>query len=342
MLLCSAIGDRDGLQAVPDGLGGVLLTWFDHRPSTAPYEIYAARILPDGSLARGWAANGTVVSDITGPGNEFDPAIASDGAGGAYVVWRREDYTGDPNFVQHLTATGGVAPGWPPFGIRLSQTSSQFDPRAIEDGQGGAIVVWHEGSISRQGIYAQRYTPSGPTPVLLSLVTAEVKADVVDLHWYAAARAGLRATVYRRTQHTNWLSLAGVSATGTGHLRYEDRTVSPGERYAYRLGYLEAGVEQFGAETWVVVPALALALEGFRPNPAAGSPVVAFTLPDASPARLELFDVAGRQVLAREVGSLAAGRQQVSLADAGISPGLYVIRLSRVGRTLSARGVVTR
>ncbi len=56
-----------------------------------------------------------------------------------------------------------------------------------------------------------------------------------------------------------------------------------------------------------------LELEGARPNPAvAGQLTVAFTLPNAEPARLELIDVSGRRLAARDVGSLGPGRHSES------------------------------
>jgi VCBS repeat protein len=85
------------------------------------------------------------------------------------------------------------------------------------------------------------------------------------------------------------------------------------------------------------------ALEGFRPNPALRAPAVAFTLADASPATIEVLDLAGRRVLLREVGGLGAGRHLVPLeSSTRLAPGAYVMRLRQAGRTLSARGVVVR
>jgi VCBS repeat protein len=89
--------------------------------------------------------------------------------------------------------------------------------------------------------------------------------------------------------------------------------------------------------------AIRLALEGFRPNPAFGAPVVAFTLADDSPATIEVLDLAGRRVLRREVGALGAGRHVASLgSNAHLAPGAFVMRLRQAGRTLTARGVVVR
>ena len=140
---------------------------------------------------------------------------------------------------------------------------------------------------------------------------------------------------------SDWATLGTASADGTGHLRYEDASVSPGERYAYRLGYLAAGTEQYTAETWVEVPGLKLALEGLRPNPAVGELLASFTLPSDERARLQLLDVAGRVWLARDVGALGAGSHVVRLSDAGSVPaGMYWLRLTQSDRSLLARGVV--
>ncbi len=185
---------------------------------------------------------------------------------------------------------------------------------------------------------------AGQTPVVLSLVNAEAKAGRVELDWYSPDAAALGASVYRRTASSDWESLGDVVGDGTGHLRYEDRTVSAGVRYVYRLGYLEQGLTRFTAETWVEVPlALTLALEGARPNPSSGALAASFTLPVAQPATLELFDVSGRRIVSREVGSLGAGAHVVDLAPGrSLVAGVYLLRLAQAGRSLNASCVVVR
>jgi hypothetical protein len=76
---------------------------------------------------------------------------------------------------------------------------------------------------------------------------------------------------------------------------------------------------------------LAFALENVRPNPATGRDLtVRFTLPVSAPARLELIDVAGRSVVAREVGAMGAGVHAVNLADGlQVGAGLYFVRLTQ-------------
>jgi len=86
----------------------------------------------------------------------------------------------------------------------------------------------------------------------------------------------------------------------------------------------------------------ALALAGARPNPASGRALkVEFTLATADPARLELFDVAGRRVAAREVGSLGPGPHTLDLAAGKrIAAGIYVIRFSQGRAARTARVAV--
>ena len=135
----------------------------------------------------------------------------------------------------------------------------------------------------------------------------------------------------------------GSAPDGGGRLEYEDRDVSPGTRYGYRLAYVDEGTDRWTSETWVGVPRLELSLRGFQPNPSSGTPTVAFVLAEPSPARLEVYDVAGRRVASREVGGLGVGQHEVRLdAGARLAAGVYAIRLVQNGRALTARGVVTR
>ena len=64
---------------------------------------------------------------------------------------------------------------------------------------------------------------------------------------------------------------AVIEADGVGYLRYEDLAVQTGVRYGYRLGIMDGAVELFVGEAWAVAERQVFALEGIRPNPAAGS-----------------------------------------------------------------------
>jgi hypothetical protein len=179
------------------------------------------------------------------------------------------------------------------------------------------------------------------TPTGLALVDAHSTSKRVELRWFGASMAGVAATVYRRTPHSAWTAVASIAGDGTGMLHFADASVEPGARYGYRLGVREGGAEEFYGETWISVPAPALTLDGLRPNPTSGEAVASFTLPNGSPARLELVDVTGRVWLTRAVGDLGAGSHLVHLGSS-IPVGMYWLRLTQGGRSLLARGVVVR
>lgn len=87
---------------------------------------------------------------------------------------------------------------------------------------------------------------------------------------------------------------------------------------------------------------LGFALAGLRPNPAHGSRMsVEFVMALATPARLELLDVSGRLVAAREVGALGAGRHAIDFAAGRrLPPGLYLVRLTQGADVRTMRAVV--
>jgi len=90
-------------------------------------------------------------------------------------------------------------------------------------------------------------------------------------------------------------------------------------------------------------PAAALALARIWPNPSSLPLHVAFVLPESGPAKLELVDVAGRSVLAHELGASGAGVFDASIgAGASVPPGTYWLRLSQSGHETASRVVILR
>ena len=178
--------------------------------------------------------------------------------------------------------------------------------------------------------------------------TNQSNVGLARVQWSVQNATGPHAAVYRRTSGTPWVSIASVHTDATGHLTYEDRDVAVGTSYGYKLAVSSQRGELLGGETWVSVQAAGVeptpttfALEGARPNPVLDRLTVRFALPDAAPARLELFDLAGRRVTAREVGSLGPGEHAVELGRAaGIPAGIYLVRLTQAARAQTARVVV--
>ena len=141
----------------------------------------------------------------------------------------------------------------------------------------------------------------------------------------------------------DWVKVGTAERDGNDFFHFEDRAVSPGNRYAYRLGLGLPGYEELTDETWVQVPGIELALLGASPNPASESFHVAFTLPNSDAARIDVFDVAGRRVASREVGTLGPGFHTVDLGESReIAMGVFWLRLRQGNRALTAKACLLR
>ena len=333
--VCTAYGPQYNHAMVADGRGGAIVAWADYRDySLNASDLYAQRLLPSGQVA--WMVDGVPLS--RDPRFQHYPSLVADGAGGALVSFQ----TGaDANYVfaQHVMADGAIAPAWDPDGMPLCDFVGQNLPVATTDGRNGMIVAWED---ERGGIYAQQVPGDYPTPTLVTLASVDVEPGRVRLTWFAGSTVAHSAQVYRREGVDGWHALGSPDADGRDRLMFEDRAVVAG-RYAYRLGYATGAGEAFTPETWVTVPSgPVLAMAGFHPNPALGTPVVSLSLPSGEDALLQAFDATGRVVADTRVGSLGPGRHVVPLGGARWAPGMYWLRLTQGRRTLTAKGLVTR
>jgi hypothetical protein len=139
-------------------------------------------------------------------------------------------------------------------------------------------------------------------------------------------------------------STTSTSANFTAQLGHQYRFYSTARDMN---GNIESAPNSPDATTWATLdveeggPPLQLSLEGARPNPSPGTPQIWFTLPGEGPASLELLDVAGRRVANAQVGERGPGRHVQTLGE-HVRPGIYWVRLSRLGERRVARVVVIR
>jgi hypothetical protein len=144
-----------GPKIAPDGAGGAIVTWFDNRDLT--FDIYAQRINPSGAVL--WTTDGAGV--CVASGEQMDPAICTDGAGGAIIAYE-DDRAGDQDIYVQRVSSAGVTQ-WTTYGVAACTTSYiQHRPMIVSDGAGGAIVTWEDSrSVTETDIYAQRLSSAG-------------------------------------------------------------------------------------------------------------------------------------------------------------------------------------
>ncbi len=179
-----------------------------------------------------------------------------------------------------------------------------------------------------------------PVPVTAALADARADRDRVALTWQLSGSGAGALAVERRTSDSDWRTVGSTTTDGEGYARFEDRAVTGGTRYGFRL--VPAGPVQPLGEVWIQVPGtLGFALRGPLVNPAPDDDLrVAFALETDAPGTLELIDIAGRRVESRPLAGLGAGEHVVRMAPR--APGVYLLRLTQGERSARARVVVTR
>lgn len=172
--------------------------------------------------------------------------------------------------------------------------------------------------------------------------------------------AGMEVSEWTKVSWKGWRRVTWDLSTGTtARFIASSDGVLDGRLYidSFQLGY-DTGAEPYGriyiddlrlvresapvsSEGTPETPR-ALVLADVRPNPARGLTDVRFSLPEAGPARIVVFDALGRQVATLFDGSLSAGDHETRLDAAALAPGVYVLRLEAGRESRTARVVVTR
>ena len=152
--VCAVTGAQGNYRAIADGAGGVIVVWQDNRNGYDP-EIYAQRLNKDGYTQ--WTAGGVVVCAVADVMNF--PRIATDGAGGAIVVWESGRGVDYDIYAQRIDASGTAQ--WAADGAIVCDAKyDQTAARIVSDGTGGAVVLWKDDRNANDDVYAQRIDAS--------------------------------------------------------------------------------------------------------------------------------------------------------------------------------------
>lgn len=110
-----------------------------------------------------WSTNPSINTPISTAANgQHWQTMVSDGAGGAIVTWEDSRIVNTSDiYVQRIDAAGVVQ--WTTDGVPIcTDTMSQYLPKIISDGFGGAIITWTDlRNNNNYDIYAQRINGAG-------------------------------------------------------------------------------------------------------------------------------------------------------------------------------------
>ena len=160
--ICSLAEDQISPSIVADGTGGAIIAWRDSR-SGVSIDIFAQRILIDGTGTTQWTTGGVAVCEATN--TQHNPDLVPDLEGGAIIVWEDYRYSDCDIFAQRIDSLGTVQ--WATDGVAVTAVhvvDDQLDVVIVPDGIGGVIAAWSDKrdySVTSLDIYAQRIDTDG-------------------------------------------------------------------------------------------------------------------------------------------------------------------------------------
>jgi hypothetical protein len=151
-------GQQDRPEAAMSADGTAYLIWDDYR-SGSNGDIYFSR---RDSVTGSWSANEKVSDDTTGR-TQWNAAIAVDGSGVAYAVWRDQRdgrKTPDTN-IYFAKRGGGVWSANRRVNDDTGAAAIQATPRIAVTTAGDAVAVWEDHRSSQWNVYSSRLPAGG-------------------------------------------------------------------------------------------------------------------------------------------------------------------------------------
>jgi hypothetical protein len=297
-------------RVIPDGAGGAIVAWWG-----SGFTIEAQRIDADGNPL--WTEDRVLV--CSAPCVRWHPDIASDGAGGAYVVW--EDYREAPNcdpeyvwahvFAQRIDAGGNIQ--WTTNGVNICPSwFAQWQPHVVADGGGGAIVSWEDqrySYLNEKDVYAQRLNAEGDfawTPDGIAICTVDASHSGPARMVSDGAWGAILTWADKRAGNTNVFAMR-VGPNGTMPPTHAG----------------DAGVRRNHLMQNV-------------PNPFNPTTTIRYQLAEQGYTTLKIYDVNGALVRVLESRHLEPGRHEAvwdgeNKHGGRVSSGVYFYKLTTVG-----------
>jgi hypothetical protein len=361
-LLAPAL-ERHGIRVAGDGAGGAAVV-VSGRTATGRYDLFASRVLPDGSLP--WGTTGKAVM-LQPSYSATIMGAAMDSHGFVFVSAHLQPLAGGASLAATQLLTGTGARGWGSTGVSLGVAGSAWMPLACpSDGYvsmhydgAGAIRIQEQDSLGDpqwgplpdpgglEASWTNGIAPLGPILAPDGSLTT-VWADPGPV--YLGPPSVIHAMELDATGEIapGWPTAGFIVCGGAYGLGQTDAINSVGQLFV-ALGnddeYPSTAprVQRLTRAVLDVVPsqpAHALELSPPSPNPSRGVWTLRFALSEASPVTLEAFDVAGRRMFQHDLGAFAPGTHVVSAeGGAALAPGVYRIRL-RAGSHAAQRVLV--
>ncbi len=194
--------------------------------------------------------------------------------------------------------------------------------------------------------------PCATTAISVFLSQIRVTDGHVHATWLIPSRSSLFGVVQRRLDGGEWSALTTDAPIEGPEFSFNDASVTPGLRYAYRLSLRDHSDSWYTNEAWILVPAveatpLRLSLRAPYPNPSRAGVTFRMGQSTSGVLRLRVFDVQGREVRRVDHDRDTPGWSTVYWDGTGSSrgptpSGVYFALLTQGSETVTRKFVLSR
>ena len=309
--ICDFSGNQVNPVIINDNTNGVIITWVDVR-NGIDLDIYAQRLSVEGIVL--WTNNGVAICSATD--SQVYPFLVDDGAGGAIITWY--DYrAGEYDvYTQRINMNGNVM--WTTDGVPIStEVNAQMSPDIISDGQGGAIIVWHD------------YRDNGNRDVYAQLINNNGIVQWIE--------NGLQISTAQGDQYS-----PAITSDGNGGaiiVWWDYRSGWTSDIYAQQVNhYGQLGIVTDIKDNIDALPEL-FSLEQNYPNPFNPSTTISWQSPVGSHQSIKIFDVLGNEIAILVNEEKSAGAYEIEFDASKLSSGVYFYQL-KAGEYLETKKMI--
>ena len=264
--LTSDTFDQMAPDLIGDGAGGVYVTWQDKR--SGGWDVYAARVLPDGVVHPAWTAAGMRV--CTANGDQTLPTLVATPIGAGLVSWLdRRSGTDDKILAQLIDGSGRLGD---PSPLITGVTDVPGD-------QGGQVRVKWNGSyldslptleIGTYGIWRQVSATAAARAIRAGARVLRSDAEV------ESAAPGVYREVATATGSTYWEGVGSIPARGQALYSYVAPSLVDSSAVGInRSTYLVDAHAAFFPYFWSAAPDSGYSVDNLRPTVPQGFVAVA-------------------------------------------------------------------
>ncbi len=206
------------------------------------------------------------------------------------------------------------------------------------------LEITHKGTLASPQAYSLIFTGFDGTPVAVSDFRLEGSPGRVDLSWESLRAEGAELRLSAEGAGQAWTVPIRSLLEG----RFEATDLHPalaeGGRFHYRLEQFEHGDWTLLRGESILLDALPARTQLFEPwpNPLRGSTNLRFSLGEAGPARLSIYDVSGRLVHRLVDAESTEGLQSLVWQTGDMPAGVYFLSLETRGESQTRKLIILR